>query len=84
MFCRYIQCNYGVFSVYNNVVPCNTPLKIIDMNVHTLNVLGNASFTLLYNCSVYLTVTIKYAYLILRFCRLSHFAGINKRAMHVV
>ena len=33
---------------------------------------------------VYLTVTIKYVYLILRFCRLSHFAGINKCAMHDV
>ena len=33
---------------------------------------------------IYLTVTIKYAYLILQFCRLSHFAGINKCAMHVV
>ena len=33
---------------------------------------------------VYLTVTIKYTYLILRFCRLSHFVGINKCAVHDV
>ena len=31
---------------------------------------------------MYLTVAIKYAYLILQFCRPSHFAGINKCAMH--
>ena len=33
------------------------------------------------NTSMYLTVAIKYAYLMLRFCRLSHFAGINKNVL---
>ena len=33
---------------------------------------------------MYLTVAIKYADLILRFCRPSDFAGINKCTMHVV
>ena len=67
-FCKFCDCYASVWCLHDHLQLTSFPCVL----AHHPEV------------RVYLTLTIKYAYLILRFFQLSLFAGINKCAMHDV